>query len=255
MPPVVKAEPAAGKRVPVTTSAWAGSEVHHLVYLPRDWTADKTWPVIVEYPGNGGFKNALGDTSDGSVEGCVLGYGLSGGEGYIWVAMPFVETPNTAPKRNAIQWWGDVAETQRYCIATVHEVCTRYHGDAQRVVLAGFSRGAIACNYIGLHDEEISKLWCGFFCHSHYDGVREGWGYAGADHASALQRLKRLGNRPQWISQEHGTAATEAWLQSTGIAGRYQFEAFPFANHSAAWTLCDVPLRAKARAWLKAVGG
>jgi galactonate dehydratase len=27
------------------------------------------------------------------------------------------------------------------------------------VILTGFSRGAIACNYIGLHDAEIAKLW------------------------------------------------------------------------------------------------
>ncbi len=248
-------EPAAGQRIRVTTAGWAGSEVHHTLYLPRDWTPQKHWPVIVEYPGNGGFKNALGDTSDGSVEGCVLGYGLSAGEGFIWVSMPFIETPADGPKRNATQWWGSVEETQKYTLATVHEVCQRFSGDAQHIVLAGFSRGAIAGNYIGLHDDDISALWCAFFCHSHYDGVREGWGYAGADRASALIRLKRLGDRPQWISHEGSITATESWLREVAPQGHFTFAVLPFPNHSAAWTLCDIPLRAKARAWLKTVAG
>jgi hypothetical protein len=254
-PPAVHAgAPAAGQRVLATTAGWAGGEVHHTLYLPRDWTAQKkkSWPVIVEYPGNGGFKNSLGDTSDGSVEGCVLGYGLSAGEGFIWVSMPFIETPGDGPKRNAIKWWGSVEETKRYTLATVRDVCQRYNGDARRVVLAGFSRGAIACNYIGLHDAEISALWCAFFCHSHYDGVKENWGYPQADRASALTRLQRLANRPQWISHEGTTSATEAWLREAAVPGRYTFAALPFANHSAAWTLCDLPLRTQARTWLHA---
>ena len=245
-------EPAAGQRVLATTAGWAGSEVHHTLYLPRDWTAQKHWPVIVEYPGNGGFSNALGDTSDGSVEGCVLGYGLSAGEGFIWISMPFIETSAEGQKRNAPKWWGSVEETQRYTLATVCDVCQRFSGDARHVVLAGFSRGAIACNYIGLHDDEISALWCAFFCHSHYDGVKENWGYAGADRASALLRLKRLDARPQWISHEGSTAATESWLREAAVPGNFTFESLPFANHSAAWTLCNLPLRTKARAWLKA---
>jgi hypothetical protein len=41
------------------------------------------------------------------------------------------------------------------------------------VFIAGFSRGAIACNFIGLRDDEIASLWCGFVVHSHYEGVRD----------------------------------------------------------------------------------
>jgi hypothetical protein len=117
---------------------------------------------VVEFAGNGNYKNAFGDTSTGRVEDASLGYGISGGKGMIWVVMPFIEVKADGSQGNAITWWGDIAETKRYCIATVKDICTRLGGDEKRVVLSGFSRGAIACNYIGLHDDEISRLWCAF---------------------------------------------------------------------------------------------
>jgi hypothetical protein len=249
VPKVTSAAPAPGIRSIQTTAGWEGTQVHHTIYLPVDWTAGGKFPVIVEYAGNGNYKNAFGDVSDGSVEGCRLGYGISGGRGFICLCLPYVEVKD-GEKKNAVLWWGDVEESKRYCMATVHDVCARSGGDERAVILCGFSRGAIGCNFIGLNDDKIASLWRAFICHSHYDGVIEKWPYAGADRASALVRLRRLGNRPQFISQEGSTAATEEWLRSTGIAGRWTFEPFPFRNHSAEWTLCDLPIRRKVRAWL-----
>jgi hypothetical protein len=237
----VNAAPAAGLRVQV--------EAHQL-YLPPDWKPGASMPLLVEYPGNGGYQNALGDVSDGKPEGCVLGYGLSGGEGCVWLTLPFVNADGTV----ALKWWGDVAATQRYCIKVVRETCEQWGCDPKRVVLLGFSRGAIACNYIGLGNDEIASLWCGMFCHSHYDGVREGWGYAGADRASALERLRRLGARPQWISHEGEVKHTQEYLLSTGVKGSWTFHALPFANHSGGWLLRDTPSRKLAREWLRGVG-
>jgi len=250
MPEVSSAAPAPGVRSAQTTAGWEGTQVHHTVYLPVDWKAGGKFPVIVEYAGNGNYKNAFGDVSDGSVEGCRLGYGISGGRGFVCVCLPYVEVKD-GEKKNAVLWWGDVEESKRYCIATVQDVCARYGGDERALVLCGFSRGAIGCNFIGLNDDKIAGLWRAFICHSHYDGEIEKWPYAGADRASALARLRRLGNRPQFISQEGSTAATESWLRSTGIPGRWTFEALPFRNHSAGWALCDLPIRQKVRAWLR----
>ncbi len=241
--------PAAGERVRATTSGWENTKVHHTLYLPPEWKADRKLPVIIEYAGNGDYSNKLGDTSDGSVEGCMLGYGLSAGRGFIWVCVPFVEVVD-GQKRNATKWWGDVSETKKYCIATVKDVCARYGGDAERVVLMGFSRGAIACNYIGLHDDEIAKLWCGFLCHSHYDGEFK---HPAADQPAWPERLKRLNGRPQFISQEGGTKATEAVIAQSAVKGQFTFVTLPFANHTARWTLCDLPIRQQAREWLKGV--
>ena len=250
--PLSTGEPAAGKRVSQTTEGWQGTAVHHLVYLPTDWKVGEHYPVLVEYAGNGGYKNKYGDVSEGVVEGSRLGYGISAGKGFIWICLPYVETKNGV-KGNAPLWWGDVAETKRYCIATIKDVCTRYGGDASRLILCGFSRGSIGCNFIGLHDDEIATLWRGFVCHSNYDGVIEKWPYADAGRATALQRLKRLKGRPQFITQEQGTTDIEAWISSAGIEGDFTFVPIPFRNHSDAWVLRDLPERKQLREWVAKV--
>jgi hypothetical protein len=203
----------------------------------------------VEYPGNGGFKNKLGDTCEGIPEGCHMGYGLSGGKGFIWVSLPFVEVMN-GKKQTAIHWWGDVEETVRYCEAAAEQTCAQFGGDRQALILSGFSRGAIAVNFIGLHDDKIAALWRGFLSYSHYDGVRENWPYAGADRASALVRLQRLHGRPQFISAEMKTSDIEQYLEQSGVKGDFTFVPIPFANHNDRWTLRDILERKKAREWL-----
>lgn len=252
VPEARAAAPAPGVRSVQITAGGEGTAVHHTLWLPTDWAPGKKFPVLVEYAGNGGYRNAYGDESDGTVEGARLGYGISGGRGFIWLCLPFVEVDGGG-KRNAAKWWGDVAETKRYCLATVRDVCARYGGDERAVVFCGFSRGAIAANFIGLHDDAITRVWRAFICHSHYDGVSERWPYAGADRASALVRLRRLGDRPQWISQEGSTRATQDWLRRTGVEGRWTFFDLPFRNHSADWVLRDLPARREVRAWLATV--
>ena len=244
--------PAPGMRSVVTTVGWEGPAVRHTLYLPTDWVPGKRYPVLVEYAGNGGYRNTFGDVSEGSVEGSRLGYGISGGRGFIWLCLPFIEATATGPA-NATRWWGDLAETKRYCLATLREVEARWGGDERAVVFCGFSRGSIGANYFGLHDDEIARVWRAFICHSHYDGVNERWPYAGADRISAVARLRRLGDRPQWISHEGSVAPIEDWLRRTGVAGRWTFASIPFRNHSPDWTLRDVPARRDVRAWLEDV--
>ena len=246
VPPVVSGEPRAGGRVWQTNPGYENSKIAHALYLPTDWKPGQTYPVLFEYPGNGHYKNALGDTSQGTVEGCRMGYGLSGGKGMIWVSLPFVD-PRT--RSHALVWWGDADETARYCRQTAERVCKEFGGDPRRLVLAGFSRGAIACNYIGLRDDATAKLWRAFVPHSHYDGVRQ-WPYPDSDPASAHKRLARLGDRPQFISHEESTAAIETYLAKARPNGPFTFAPLPYPNHSSAWLLKDVPLRGKARAWL-----
>ncbi len=252
VPPMLPTAPAAGRRVQAVTPGWENTGVHHALYLPRDWRPGTNWPVLVEYAGNGGFRNGLGDVSEGTVTGCQLGYGLSGGQGFLWVCLPFVEKSAAGDWRNCSNWWGTVDETKRYCLATVRDICSRYGGDTSRVVLCGFSRGAIACNYIGLHDDQIAGLWKGFFCHSHYDGVRR-WAYPESDAAAAILRLRRLRGREQWISHESSVEDTRRFLEQSGVAAPFRFVPLPYPNHTAAWVLRDIPERQQARAWLARV--
>lgn len=252
VPKVATQEAGAGLRVQATTTGWNGMEVHHLLYLPDNWTANQKMPVLVEFPGNGGFRNDLGDVSDGTVDGCQLGYGLSRGKDFVWICLPFISVNADGTKSHCTTWWGDVAETKRYCISTVREVCERYGGDPARVILCGFSRGAIACNYIGLHDDDIAGLWRAFVCHSHYDGVRT-WSYQDSDSVSALERLRRLSGRAQWISHEVSVGPTREYIQKAGVQAEFTFVAIPYANHSAAWVLRDIPETLQARQWLSQI--
>ncbi|WP_417376613.1 hypothetical protein [Gimesia maris] len=246
VPKVTQEKPQAGKRIWQQNPGFEQTEIAHALYLPADWVPGKKYPVIMEYPGNGGYSNALNDVSQGRVQDCKLGFGLSAGKGMIWVSLPFVD-PRTG--KHAIKWWGDPDATADYCRQTVERICREFGGDPEYVFLTGFSRGAIACNYIGLRDDKIAALWKGMLPHSHYDGVRK-WNYLDSDAASARQRLARLGSRAQFITQEMSTQATEVYLKDSDTHGQFTFMAIPYPNHSDEWVLKDIPERARARQWL-----
>ena len=246
VPPMTDDKPAPGRRVRQVADEYKGTQVHHSLYLPKNWKKGNLYPVIVEYAGNGPYKNRYGDTSAGTVEGSSLGYGISGGRGFIWVCLPYVSADG---KSNQTQWWGDANATANYCKTVVPRICRDYGGDPSAVFIAGFSRGAIACNYIGLRDDEIAGLWRGFICHSHYDGVRR-WGYAGCDRKSAARRLKRLKGRPQWISHENSVNETRQYLKQACPAGNFTFLPLPFRNHTDKWVLRDIPQRKQLRQWV-----
>jgi len=243
VPTLSEGPPAAGKRVRHGLS---------VLYLPTDWKAGAKMPMIVELAGNGGYTNKFGDVSTGLPEGSSLGYGLSAGHGFIWLCVPYL---NAKGDEVAIKWWGnapsyDPQPTLKNLRKTVKSVCHDFSGDESKVVLCGFSRGAIACNFLGLHDDETAKLWCGFFAYSHYDSVHQ-WPYPGSDRESALVRLKRLGNRPQFICGESTNAQeTEAYLRPLLPNADLTFLSTGFRNHNDAWTLRPSPAREKARKWL-----
>jgi hypothetical protein len=257
VPEMTEGAPVAGVRVRHTTPGWETTEVYGALYLPSDWKPGARFPVLVEWAGNGGYQNAFGDISTGQPEGSKLGYGLTEGKGAIWLCVPYLNRAGTA---NALTWWGDAPTydpepTLAYCRAAVREACDKYGGDPTRVVLAGFSRGAIACNYLGLHDDETAKLWRGFIAYSHYDGVHK-WPYADSDRASAAARLQRLGARPQFICGEASNADdTRRYLSETGWLekGDFTIVGTGFRNHNDAWILRPSEARAQLRAWLAKV--
>lgn len=268
LPPAVRAQPAADVRAIVQRREYAESAVRHTLYLPADWSPDwqaekKHWPVIVEYTGN--RYPAAGST--GEVEDAGLGFGLSQGR-FIWLVLPYVRENRTA---NAVTWWGDITATVDYAKTTVPEVCLHYGGDADTVLLCGFSRGAIGVNFIGLHDDEIAKLWCGFITHDHYDGQREWrgteWGSPLDDyrHEAAI-RLERLQHRPVLVCQNKSTASIRRYLKSTTSLEPFSFLDVdtkkilgPFPNaiaihpHNDRWLLKPSEERDAVRDWIDRV--
>lgn len=251
VPAVSETSPTAGKRVKQTLHAWKDTRVYHVLYLPQNWKADAKTPVIVELAGNA-YQGKNGDISTGRPDGSHLGYGLSAGRGFIWLSVPYL---NAAGNDLALTWWGDAPRydpqpTLKYLREAVKSVCREFGGDESKVVLCGFSRGAIACNYLGLHDDQTAKLWRGFLAYSHYDGVRT-WPFPGSDRASALVRLKRLDNRPQFICAEGSNVGeTERYLKPLLPDGNPTFVSTGFRNHNDEWMLRPSPARDSARKWI-----
>ncbi len=265
LPPLTDGPPSAGKRAKVTPAEYAGTQVRHVIALPDDWTPDwkargKSWPVIAEYTGN--YFPTSGST--GEVEGAALGYGLSRGRA-IWVVLPYVAKDHKANERT---WWGDIDATVAYPKTNLPRICAEFGGDPKRVVLCGFSRGAIAVSFLGLHDDEIAQLWCGLWAHDHFDGVREWkghvWGSPLARYREeAAVRLRRLNGRPLLVSQ--GGAETKEFIASVAPTNVTHltvdmgalFGTFPndFVKHphNDRWPLRDGAATQAARAWFERV--
>ncbi|MEM7473725.1 MAG: hypothetical protein AAF483_01955 [Planctomycetota bacterium] len=263
VPPMLEGSPTPGKRVLVTIS----EGLYYCLYLPSNFDASKRHPMIVEFAGNGGYRSKYGDVSEGVPEGSNLGFGISGGKDFVWLCLPFVTEKDRVVAK---QWWGSspdfspvpTVELTKHVVASVIE---DYGVDKDAIVLAGFSRGAIACNFIGLHDEEIADIWCGMVPYSHYDGVRD-WGLRGTDREAAKVRLQRLREMPQFICHEgtersaekskdafRGLAATRKYLESTGVAVNVQMRATGFRNHNDAWVLRPSETRRALRLWLSQI--
>ena len=263
LPPLTDQAPQPGRRASVTTPEYAGTKVHHLIALPDDWTPDwqargKRWPVIAEYTGN--YFPASGST--GEIEGAALGYGVARGKA-IWIVLPYVAKDH---RKNEITWWGDIDATVGYAKTNLPRICAEFGGDPKKVVLCGFSRGAIGVSFLGLHDEEVAKLWCGLWAHDHFDGEKEwkgsDWGAPLAKYRSeATVRLKRLAGRPLLVSGAReetrkflGPIVTEGVTFMT-IDMLAVFGKFPNASaktaHTDRWPLRDCAATDSARAWFE----
>jgi hypothetical protein len=213
VPDVEDAAPAPGKRVRYRLARDAAKGIYSILNLPEDWRPGKTFPVIVEYPGNLFYGAAC--YSSGLPDQCVIGYGMSKGRGAICLGMPFVDR---AAGTMAESGWGNADDTADYVMQMVDEVCTRFGGERGNVVLTGFSRGAIACGYIGLRNDRIAPLWKGFHACQHYDGLQ--WNRANEGVMQRAARFKGKGLFQTDNSQEKYQPVVEAmntavtWVQS-----------------------------------------
>jgi hypothetical protein len=183
VPDVEEAPPAPGRRVRYQLPGDEKTGIAAVLQLPADWAPGRKFPVIVEYPGNIFFT--AGCYSNGLPDQCVIGYGITQGKGALCVGLPFVDRASGAIAENG---WGNPDDTAAYAQRMVEEVCQKFGGDPKNVVITGFSRGAIACGYIGLRNEGIAALWKGIHACQHSDG--DGWN--GATLEGAIERARRF---------------------------------------------------------------
>jgi hypothetical protein len=281
-------EPVAGSRTKQTHPDFAHTAAYHALYLPPQWKKGSgvKLPVLVEYSGNGPWAGSPGvgdghwadkDVSTGRPEDQNMGYGISGGQGFIWVSMPLLTADLESHTNISTFWWGcnntmafakgacgtyDLTPTLEYTKKTVASVLAEYGGDPDNVYAMGWSRGAIAAGYIALHDDEIAKIWKGFIPFSHIDGMIE-WGYPGSGVDDAKVRYRRAAGKHIFVTAECDVATNcqHEFLKQSGIlapnfttpAVNFTFVNSGFRNHNDMWLLRPSVARIRLRRWLRDV--
>jgi hypothetical protein len=188
VPTATEGLPGPGKRVYMTL---VGSPVHYVLYLPKDWTPEGSFPIIAEYSGNiFYFKNTY---STGKADQGNIGYGMSQGSGAIWVNLPFLGADRS---HEQLDGFGNLDATAEYARKAIREVVLKYSGDPGAVFLAGFSRGGAACGFIGLRGNAIADVWLGFHSVSGGDGA----GWLGSEMPGAIERAARMKGRSSFIT-------------------------------------------------------
>ena len=254
-------------------AAAANTDIFHLVQRPTNWQPGQTHPVIVEYAPNRWPRFGL----DGTQKDARMGSALSQGRDYLWIVLPFIDSKGTESLTDdtyQAEWWGhgpgngDVGATVDYVKDNLDWIIDQHGGDPDNVTLVGFSRGAIATNFVGLADDEIARYWSAFYAAEHYDGVNTTWGYGGAGRADALRRLARLDGRPQLVAYlDQGiTGEVHPYLERELPAGQVTF--LPLSidfmarhqapggspSHHVDWMHADNDEIRQARAWLRSGG-
>ena len=226
VPDIERGEPMAGKRVYQKLPGWENTRIEHVLTLPKEWKRGTKYPIIVEYTGNVFYHKWCHST--GLTDQGTMAYGLSRGETFILLNLPFITTEGQREEPNG---WGSIEKTKDYCIEALKFVGTHYGADMSQVFYTGFSRGELAMNYLALRDECIAPLWRGFI---------------GAD--PAIASAKKWQGTPGW------NHCAEGWDErGARLHGRPVFNQHPSYGpvHVDVEYLEDSPSTVAARAWLR----
>jgi len=197
----------------------------YYVYLPAEWSAGRSWPVIV-------YLHGMGESGDDGVSPTQVGLGP-----VVWRskgAFPAIVVFPQAPRRS---YWG-MPRNNEAVLAALDEVLASYHGDPSRVYLTGSSLGGYGTWFLGsLHPERFAALVpiCG--------GVRgrapsPDAPMAGiADDQRAAEAARRIGRTPVWIF--HGAldprvpvgSSRELYQALKAAGGDVRYTEYPDVGH------------------------
>lgn len=104
-----------------------GAAYDYQVYVPRNWSADREWPVIL-------FLHGLGERGSDGAQQLLRG-----------LPERIRETPDfpavvVLPQCRRGAWWGD-PEMETLAFGALDSAITEFHGDPARVYLTGLSMG------------------------------------------------------------------------------------------------------------------
>jgi predicted peptidase len=159
----------------------------YYVYVPKAWSADRVWPVIVYLHGAGERgKDPKAPTQTG------LGPVAAATQGAFPAVVVFPQAPSGA-------FWG-MPDMNARVMKILDDVMARWHGDPSRVYLTGNSLGGFGTFFLGaLHPDKFAALVpiCG--------GVRGKAPRPDAPFAAvreddrAGEIARRIGKTPTWI--------------------------------------------------------
>lgn len=239
VPEVEEGVPEAGKRVKIYLPEYP--EAYYVLFLPYNFTNTVKFPVIFESPGN-----VYQEVSSGLPDSACLGYGISFGMDYIWVCVPFVD--NTGHILRSF-WDSDPLSSVNFWLAVLNDLNAKFRIDNDKIVLSGFSRGAISTSYVGNYNDEISSKWAAYFAHSHFDGCCQ------TLLGSTEERLNRIQKKKVLISAGAlGTAKKCSWEAYTKLSKEEYSVTYievPDLGHSPFWILEDSGAAKEARIWLR----
>jgi predicted peptidase len=162
-------------------------DLPYFVYVPKAWSADRAWPVIVYLHGAGERGN---DPATATQRG--LGPALFRSNGEFPAVVVFPQAADGS-------YWG-MPENNERALRALDEVVARYHGDPSRVYLTGSSLGGYGTWFMGaMYPERWAALVpiCG--------GVRGRAPRPDAPFAAvpsdrrADEVARRIGKIPVWI--------------------------------------------------------
>ena len=225
-------DPVPGERVLRILNGFAETRLHHILRLPKNWTPDRTYPIIVDYPGNVFFHKYCYST--GLTRNSNHGPAMVNGSDYILLQLPYIRS-NGLEEEN--KGWGDPNRTVEYALAAIEETISQFGGDSNLILLTGFSRGAYGADYIGLRTPEIADIWHGFILSQGHPKSSGGWN---GSSEGFYKRLARLGSRPAFLSRARWEGATQTNSADPGLGSNVHadvgfLEPSAAANRLEAW--------------------
>ena len=239
----------AGKRVKIYLPEYP--EAYYVLFLPYNFTHEKKLPVICEIPANACsyVYNGLPDTTT------FLGYGITKGRDWLWVSLPILNSEGN--KILQTYFPENPSATIKFWLLVLNDLNKKFNIDKNKIVLSGFSRGAISISYLGNSNDEISSKWAAYFAHAHFDGCCQ------TIPGNCEERINRMKDKETLIAVGKNDIAhkcsTDAYRKLTNLECPVTYLEIPdiytdkWENlaHNPFWILEDSEAAEDARNWLK----
>jgi len=186
IPPIQEGAAKAGKRVNIYLDSHPN--IYYSVFLPYNYNDKISFPVICEIPANCCNKKTATGTPDTTT---YLGYGITKGYDYIWVSLPILNSKGD----KILQFFypDDPQQTALCWLSILEDLNHRFNINNRKIILSGFSRGAVCTSFIGNCNDTISSKWAAYLAQAHFDGDCQ------VVSGNADTRIQRIGNRPVLI--------------------------------------------------------